>query len=159
VRFRSFQCAMAKQALGIYATNFDTRMDKAAFMLTYPSRPLVDTRVMNAIHLNNVPSVTQIHVALMTHTGYNVEDSVMVNKGSIDRGLFGATIYHTEKDEDKNIIRDEIIRCKPDPAKTRGIKFGNYDKLNAQGFIPREYVCGESGYSDCQGDSDQGESQ
>lgn len=131
----TYQCAMAKQALGIYATNFDTRMDKTAYMLTYPSRPLVDTRVMNAIHLNKVPSGTQIHVAIMTNTGYNQEDSVLVNKGSIDRGLFGATIYHTEKDEDKNIIRDEIIRCKPDPAKTRGIKFGNYDKLNAQGFI------------------------
>jgi DNA-directed RNA polymerase II subunit RPB2 len=132
----TYQCAMAKQALGIYATNFDTRMDKTAYMLTYPTRPLVDTRVMNAIHLNKVPSGHQIHVAIMTHTGYNVEDSVMVNKGSIDRGLFSATIYHTEKDEDKNIIRDEIIRCKPDPAKTRGIKFGNYDKVNAQGFIP-----------------------
>jgi DNA-directed RNA polymerase II subunit RPB2 len=46
-----------------------------------------------------------------------------------------ATIYHTEKDEDKNIIRDEIIRCKPDKTKTKGVKFGNYDKLNAQGFI------------------------
>ncbi len=134
-QFLSSNCAMAKQALGIYATNFDTRMDKTAYMLTYPSRPLVDTRVMNAIQLNKVPSGTQIHVAIMSHTGYNVEDSVMLNKGSIDRGLFGATIYHTEKDEDKNIIRDEIIRCKPDPAKTRGIKFGNYDKLNAQGFI------------------------
>jgi DNA-directed RNA polymerase II subunit RPB2 len=66
----------------------------------------------------------------------NQEDSVLVNKGSIDRGLFSATIYHTEKDEDKNIVRDEIIRCKPDKTKTKGIKFGNYDKLNAQGFIP-----------------------
>jgi DNA-directed RNA polymerase II subunit RPB2 len=46
------------------------------------------------------------------------------------------TVYHTEKDEDKNIIRDEIIRCKPDPAKTKGIKYGNYDKLDSQGFIP-----------------------
>jgi hypothetical protein len=42
-----------------------------------------------------------------------------------------ATIYHTEKDEDKNIIRDEIIRCNPDPSKTKGIKFGNYSKLNS----------------------------
>jgi len=135
-QFLSSNCAMAKQALGIYATNFDQRMDKTSYMLTYPSRPLVDTRLMNAIHLNRVPSGCQIHVAIMTHTGYNQEDSVLVNKGSIDRGLFSATIYHTEKDEDKNIIRDEIIRCKPDPAKTRGIKFGNYDKLNAQGFMP-----------------------
>jgi len=132
----TYQCAMAKQAIGVYATNYDHRMDKTAYVLSYPTRPLVETRVMNFIHLNQIPSGCQIHVAIMTHTGYNQEDSVLVNKGSIDRGLFMATIYHTEKDEDKNIIRDEIIRCKPDKSKTKGIKFGNYDKLNNQGFIP-----------------------
>ena len=132
----SKNCAMAKQAIGVYSTNYDHRMDKTAYVLSYPSRPLVETRVMNFIHLNQIPSGCQIHVAIMTHTGYNQEDSVLVNKGSIDRGLFMATIYHTEKDEDKNIIRDEIIRCKPDKTKTKGIKFGNYDKLNNHGFIP-----------------------
>lgn len=132
----TYQCAMGKQAMGVYATNYDQRMDKTAYVLNYPSRPLVDTRIMNFLHLNKIPSGTQIHVAIMSHTGYNQEDSVLINKSSIDRGLFLATIYHTEKDEDKNIIRDEIIRCKPEPAKTKGIKFGNYDKLNADGFLP-----------------------
>jgi len=132
----TYQTAMAKQAMGVYATNFDKRMDKTAYVLNYPGRPLVETRVMNFLHLNQIPSGCQIHVAIMTHTGYNQEDSVLINKAAIDRGLFLATIYHTEKDEDKNIIRDEIIRCKPDKTKTKGIKFGNYDKLNAQGFIP-----------------------
>jgi DNA-directed RNA polymerase II subunit RPB2 len=132
----TYQSAMAKQAMGIYATNFDKRMDKTAYVLNYPTRPLVDTRLMNFIKLNKIPSGTQIHVAIMSHTGYNQEDSILINKGSLDRGLFVATIYHTEKDEDKNIIRDEIIRCKPDPSKTKGIKFGNYDKLNSQGFMP-----------------------
>jgi DNA-directed RNA polymerase II subunit RPB2 len=132
----TYQCAMGKQAMGIYATNFERRMDKTSYVLTYPSRPLVDTRLMNFLELNKLPSGTQIHVAIMSHSGYNQEDSVLINKGSIDRGLFSATIYHTEKDEDKNIIRDEIIRCKPNPAKTKGVKFGNYDKLNSQGFIP-----------------------
>ena len=132
----TYQCAMGKQAIGVYATNYDQRMDKTAYVLNYPGRPLVDTRIMNFLHLNQIPSGTQIHVAIMTHTGYNQEDSVLLNKGSIDRGLFLATIYHTEKDDDKNIIRDEIIRCKPDPTKTKGIKFGNYDKLNSYGFIP-----------------------
>lgn len=136
----TYQCAMGKQAIGVYATNYDQRMDKTAYVLNYPSRPLVDTRVMNFIHLNKIPSGTQIHVAIMTHTGYNQEDSVLINKGSIDRGLFMATIYHTEKDEDKNIIRDEIIRCKPDPTKTKGIKFGNYDKLMSNGFIPENSI-------------------
>uniref|UniRef100_A0A6C0HS67 DNA-directed RNA polymerase n=1 Tax=viral metagenome TaxID=1070528 RepID=A0A6C0HS67_9ZZZZ len=132
----SSNCAMGKQAMGVYSTNYDQRMDKTAYILNYPTRPLVETRIMNIIRLNQIPSGCQIHVAIMTHTGYNQEDSVLINKGSIDRGLFVTTIYHTEKDEDKNIIRDEIIRCKPDPNKTKGIKFGNYDKLNSQGFIP-----------------------
>jgi DNA-directed RNA polymerase II subunit RPB2 len=91
---------------------------------------------MNILHLNKIPSGQQIQVAIMSYTGYNQEDSVIVNEGSINRGLFMATIYHTEKDEDKNIIRDEIIRCNPDPSKTKGIKFGNYSKLNSEGFIP-----------------------
>lgn len=132
----TYQTAMAKQAMGVYATNFDKRMDKTAYILNYPSRPLVETRVMNFLHLNKIPSGCQIHVAIMTHTGYNQEDSVLINKAAIDRGLFLATIHHTEKDEDKNIIRDEIIRCKPDKTKTKSIKFGNYEKLNSQGFIP-----------------------
>ena len=136
----TYQTAMAKQAMGVYATNFDKRMDKTAYVLNYPSRPLVETRVMNFLHLNQIPSGCQIHVAIMTHTGYNQEDSVLISKAAIDRGLFLATIYHTEKDEDKNIIRDEIIRCKPDKLKTKGIKFGNYDKLNAQGFIPEDQL-------------------
>ena len=50
--------------------------------------------------------------------------------------MYQATLYHTEKDEDKKIHGDEEIRCKPDRSKTRGIKFGNYDKLNSHGIIP-----------------------
>ena len=132
----TYQCAMGKQAIGVYAMNFDKRMDKTAYVLNYPTRPLVDTRLMNLIKLYKVPSGCQITVAIMSFTGYNQEDSTLINKGSIDRGLFSATIYHTEKDEDKNIIRDEIIRCKPDVTKTKCIKYGNYDKLNAHGFVP-----------------------
>lgn len=133
----TYQTAMGKQAMGIYATNYDKRMDKTGYILTYPSRPLVETRVMNFIELNRIPSGCQIHVAIMTHTGYNQEDSVLINKGSIDRGLFLASVFHTEKDEDKNLVRDEIIRCKPDKARTKGLKFGNYDKLDNKGFVPR----------------------
>ena len=131
----TYQCAMGKQAMGMYVTNFDLRMDKTAYVLTYPMRPLIDTRVMNLIQLNEIPSGSQVIVAIMTHSGYNQEDSILFNQGSIDRGLFQATIYHTEKDEDKKIHGDEEIRCKPDPSKTKGMKFGNYKKVNSQGVI------------------------
>ena len=132
----TYQCAMGKQAMGMYVTNYDSRLDKTAYVMTYPMRPLVDTRVMNMIGLNSIPSGSQIVVAIMTHSGYNQEDSILFNKGSIDRGLFQATIYHTEKDEDKKIQGDEEIRCKPDPSKTKGMKFANYNKVNSQGVIP-----------------------
>lgn len=133
----TYQGAQAKQAMGVYVTNFNERMDKTAYVLTYPTRPLVDTRIMNLIKLNQFPSGCNINVAIMTHTGYNQEDSVLINRGSIDRGLFQITIYHTEKDEDKQKINgDEEIRCKPDKTKTKGMKFGNYNKVNSKGVIP-----------------------
>jgi len=133
----TYQSAQAKQAMGVYATNYNERMDKTAYVLNYPTRPLVDTRVMNLIKMNQIPSGCNINVAIMTHTGYNQEDSVLINKGSIDRGLFQTTIYHTEKDEDKQKINgDEEIRCKPDSSKTKGMKFGNYSKVNSKGVMP-----------------------
>ena len=132
-----YQCAQSKQAMGVYVTNYENRMDKTAYVLNYPTRPLVDTRTMNLIKLNEIPSGTNVIVAIMTHTGYNQEDSLLFNKGSLDRGLFVATIYHTEKDEDKQKINgDEEIRCKPDATKTKGMKFGNYSKVNNKGVIP-----------------------
>ena len=131
----TYQSAMGKQAIGMYVTNYDNRMDKTAYVLTYPMRPLVETRIMNIIKLNNIPSGQQVIVAIASHSGYNQEDSLLFNKGAIDRGLFLATIYHTEKDEDKKLFGTEEVRCKPDKSKTKNIKFGNYDKLTSQGIM------------------------
>jgi DNA-directed RNA polymerase II subunit RPB2 len=133
----TYQCAQAKQAMGVYVTNFQNRMDKTAYVLNYPTRPLVDTRFMNMIELNKIPSGTNLIVAIMTHTGDNQEDSLLINQGSIDRGMALVTVYHTEKDEDKQKINgDEEIRCKPDPSKTKGMKMANYNKINSKGIIP-----------------------
>jgi DNA-directed RNA polymerase II subunit RPB2 len=132
----TYQSAMGKQAIGMYVTNYDNRMDKTAYILSYPMRPLVETRLMNIIRLDKIPSGEQVIVAIASHTGYNQEDSILFNKGSIDRGLFLATIYHTEKDEDKNLYGNEEIRCKPDTKKTKNLKFANYNKINKNGIMP-----------------------
>ena len=131
----TYQSAMGKQAMGVYVTNFDNRMDKTAYVLSYPMRPLVDTRIMNLLNLNEIPSGEQVIVAIGTHSGYNQEDSILFNKGSVDRGLFQATIYHTEKDEDKKISGDDEIRKKPDKSNTKCVKFANYDKINKNGIV------------------------
>ena len=136
----TYQCAMGKQAMGVYVTNYTLRMDKTAYVLSYPSRPLVDTRVMNFVKLNKIPSGSVVIVAIMTYSGYNQEDSVIFNQDALDRGLFSATLYHTEKDEDKKIHGDEEIRCKPDISKTKGMKFGNYKKLNNKGLVPENML-------------------
>lgn len=133
----TYQCAQGKQAMGVYVTNYENRMDKTAYILNYPMRPLVETRIMDLIRLNQIPSGSQLIVAIMTHTGYNQEDSLLVNKGSVDRGMAMVTVYHTKKDEDKQKVNgDEEIRCKPDPTKTKGMKMGNYSKVNSKGVIP-----------------------
>lgn len=133
----TYQGAMAKQAMGMYVTNFDTRMDKTSYVLHYPMRPLVDTRLMNILGMNQLPSGETAIVAIATYTGFNQEDSIIMSQGAIDRGLFSATIYSTERDEDKKSQGEEEIRCKPDPTTTKGIKFGNYDKLDKNGLMPQ----------------------
>jgi len=134
----TYQCAMGKQAMGMYVTNYDQRMDKTAYVLTYPMRPLVDTRIMNLMELTKVPAGSQVIVAIMTHSGYNQEDSILFNEGAVKRGLFQATILTTVKDEDKKIHGDEEIRCQPEKSRTKGMKYANYDKVNEQGVIPED---------------------
>ena len=133
----TYQCAMGKQAIGVYVTNYEARMDKTAWILNYPHRPLVDTRIMHMLKLNELPSGTPIIVAIMSHTGYNQEDSVMFNQGSLDRGLFRTTAFETKKDEDKKIHGENEIRCKPDEHRTHGMKFCNYDKIGVDGLMTK----------------------
>lgn len=130
----TYQAAQAKQAKGIFATNFDKRVDKTAYILSNPLRPLVDTRIMSWLDLEKIPAGQNIIVAIASFTGYNQEDSVLVNKGSLDRGLFWSTVYHTERDEEKTVTR-YVSRTKPNPLKTRKMKYANYEKINAQGFM------------------------
>ena len=131
----TYQCAMGKQAIGTYALNYSLRMDKTAYVMSYPTRPLVETRIMDVLQLNRVPSGAMQHVAIMSHTGYNQEDSVIMNKASIDRGAFMSAVYTTVKDEAKSLQNDDIIRTVPQPHVTKGIKFANYNKLQPNGFM------------------------
>jgi DNA-directed RNA polymerase II subunit RPB2 len=133
----TYQCAMGKQAIGVYVTNYDARMDKTAWILNYPHRPLVDTRIMHMLKLHELPSGTPIIVAIMTHTGYNQEDSVMFNQGALDRGLFRTTAFETKKDEDKKTHGEDEVRCKPDEQRTKGMKFSNYSKIGEDGLMPK----------------------
>ena len=75
----TYQCAMGKQAMGMYVTNFKNRMDKTAYVQHYSMRPLVDTRIMNFLNLHKVPSGEMVIVAIMSYSGYNQEDSIILS--------------------------------------------------------------------------------
>ena len=135
--------AMGKQAMGIYAINFQKRMDTLAYVLNTIERPLVKTKYSKFVNYDKLPAGLNCIVAICSYTGYNQEDSVILNQGSIDMGLFHATFYRTYKDDEKKIQssgREEKF-AKPDPDYTQNMKPCNYEKLNENGFIKKnEYV-------------------
>ena len=121
---------MGKQAVGIHCTSYNKRYDTFSHVLSYPQKPIIDTKMMKYLNIDKLPNGINVIVAIATYAGYNQEDSIILNKNSVDRGLFSASVFNTYKDEDKNIQGDQEIRCKPDVLKTKGIKFANYKKLN-----------------------------
>ena len=134
----AYQCAMGKQAMGVFAHNYKERFDALAHMLMYPNLPLVSPKMGKYYGAYSMPSGRNIVVAIMTYGGYNQEDSIMINKGSIDRGLFQSVFFRTYKDEEKkNQSSGEEERFgRPDPEMTRQLRNGNYGKLGADGFVP-----------------------
>jgi hypothetical protein len=117
---------MAKQAIGTSATNYDRRMDKTSYTLNYPSRPLVDTRMMEFLGLNRVPSGCQIHVAIMSYSGYNQEDSVLINSN------FNCGFY-IQREKLHSILRSEKYKIEAafDPCSYPGVKckfYFNHEK-------------------------------
>ena len=79
---------MGKQALGIYTTNFNSRTDTLANIINYPQKPIIATRLSKYTHNNDLPSGINAIVAIMSYTGYNVEDAILINEGAIKRGIF-----------------------------------------------------------------------
>jgi DNA-directed RNA polymerase II subunit RPB2 len=134
----TYQSAMGKQAMGIYATNFRYRMDTLAHVLSYPQLPIVNSRIIKYLPSNNLPCGINCVVAIASYSGYNQEDSVIMNQSAIDRGLFHSVFYRTYKDEEKKSqylgIQVQEKFTLPDSSNTLGMKGNNYSLLNKDGF-------------------------
>ena len=131
---------MGKQAMGMFALNFRERFDAMAHLLCYPQVPFVSPFMSKFYGAQAMPTGQNIIVAIMTYTGYNQEDSVMINQGSLDRGLFRSIFYRTYKDEErKNQASGEEERFQlPNSDHTKQMKNANYDKLDESGFVPEQ---------------------
>jgi len=133
-----YQSAMGKQAMGIYASNFNERFDTLAHVLHYPQKPLVTTTIMKYMRFEELPAGINAIVAIACYGGYNQEDSVIINKGFLDRGGFRSSFYRTYVDQEKEIVRVGGLMEQfeiPNRAETKGIQHGNYGKLGPDGII------------------------
>ena len=135
----SHNSSMGKQAMGIYALNFRERFDAMSHVLCYPEVPMVSTYMSRFYGAEKLPAGQNIVVAIMTYTGYNQEDSNMINRAALDRGRFRSIFYRTYKDEErKNQSSGEEEKfCSPDPVETKHMKNAHYDKLAEDGFVPK----------------------
>jgi DNA-directed RNA polymerase II subunit RPB2 len=131
----TYQSAMGKQAMGIFARNYAKRLDKNGYILCSPMRPFVETRIMNILDTHEMPSGDNVMVAIGIYGGYNQEDSVILNKASVNRGLFRTLYYTIYKDEEHRNVSSgkEEKFVKPRRENTRGFKTSAYHAIQDNG--------------------------
>jgi len=168
----TYQSAMGKQAMGIYTSNYQLRMDTLAHVLHYPQKPLVCTRAMVScspispspitnvadvhpppsipllsplamqeyLHFRELPSGTNACVAIMVYSGYNQEDSLIMNQSAIDRGFFRSSFFRTYQEEAKGggaggrLLEKETFEI-PTRETCTEMRWGSYEKLDVDGLV------------------------
>ena len=132
----TYQSAMGKQSMGIFAMNFAKLVDKNAYILCSPERPLVETQMMNIMRMHDMPFGRNAIVAIATYGGYNQEDSIIMNRTAVNRGMFRGLYYTMYKDEEhRNVTsgREEKFML-PHKENTRKYKTSSYAAVQDNGM-------------------------
>ena len=135
----SYEAAMAKQALGIHSTNILLRVDSRSHVLHYPQKPIVDTKPMHIIGYDFRPSGQNCVVAVISFEGYNMEDALIFNKASIERGLCRSTFYRIYEAACRQYLgglKDKLVMPEAGIRGYRGEQY--YRMLEPDGIIGLE---------------------
>lgn len=130
----TYHASMGKQAIGLYTTTNNIRTDTIAHVLTYPERPLVRTHISEATGCDELASGNNLIVAIAMYTGFNQEDSVILNQSSIMRGMFRSMSFRTivVEERKKSTMMSESIEL---PSADSRIKSFNFSKLDEGGIV------------------------
>ena len=93
----TYQCAMGKQAMGTIALNQRNRIDTLLYNLVYPMRPMVKSKTIELINFEEMPAGQNAIVAVMSYSGYDIEDAIILNRASLDRGYGRCLVYRNSK--------------------------------------------------------------
>ena len=145
-----YGCGQAKQGVSLYNSNYRNRIDKMGVILNYGQIPLVKSRYTKYITNEEHPNGENVIVAIMCNTGYNVEDAVLLNKGSVDRGLFRTTYFNMyETYEKTESIGDKVVQTRfsniESESELDNLKPGmDYSFLDKNGMIKENTVMADN---------------
>ena len=116
----TYQCAMGKQAIGAIGFNQLERIDTLLYLMVYPQRPMVQTKTIELINYHQLPAGQNAMVAVMSFSGYDIEDALILNKASVDRGFGRCQVFRKYTTAIKAYPNDTCARATSDRADLSG---------------------------------------
>jgi len=132
-----------KQSLGLYASNYNMRTETRGYVLHYPQKPLVKTRVYDALENHRRASGQNFVVAVLSYRGYNMNDAIVLNKDAVDRSLGRSVFLRTYVDEERRYPGGQKDKFEIPQEYVQGfLGEPDYAHLDEKGFINPETTVG-----------------